>query len=79
MRILYYFIFAVMAINLFGVFLALVFGTYLSIKNGNGSIISAGGNGREYKEIIKEDEKCVYYVDIYGYSDKTCGCYSITQ
>ena len=48
----------------------------LTIKNGIG-YVSQDTKRTAIKEIIKEEDGCVYWVGVWGEDGKTCGSYSI--
>lgn len=49
---------------------------YKSVSDGNGWI-SQGRNGRAIRELIKEENGCAYYIDVWGIQGKTCGAYDL--
>lgn len=58
------------------VVIALGMDFYKSISSGNGWI-SQDRNGRAIKELIKEENGCAYYIDVWENQGKTCGAYDL--
>ena len=67
-------IFSFIAIAFIG--FALVVDITLSVGKGNGWI-SQDRKGEAFLEIIKEENGCVYYINVYGSDCKACGSYVI--
>ena len=49
---------------------------YKSVFHGKGHI-SQDRNGRAIKELIKEENGCAYYIDVWNNQGKTCGAYDL--
>ena len=65
-------------IGLIMIVFALVVDITLSIQKGNGWI-SQDKKGEAFLEIIKEENGCVYYIDVYGSDCKARGSYVINH
>ena len=66
-----------------GMFLLTVFSAFtmdfvFTVKYGKGWV-SQGRSGTAFKEFIKEENGCVYFVDVWGTSVKTCGNYELKR
>jgi hypothetical protein len=49
---------------------------YKSVAHGKGWV-SQDKNGRAIKELIKEENGYVYYIDVWNTNGKTCGAYDL--
>lgn len=69
----------VVLLVVFTVFLvALGYDGFKSVKDGNGWV-SQDRRGEAFTEIIKEEDGCVYYIDVYGSNSKACGSYVVKR
>jgi hypothetical protein len=77
-KILYFIVMA--ALSLFVIFLCFLLGInfYKTITNSIGWV-HQGTEGYAVMEFQKEENGCVYFLDVWSYDTKVCGAYSITR
>lgn len=41
--------------------------------------VHQGNHSMAYKEILKEESGCIYFVDVWGNEGRACGAYTVTK